>query len=474
MLYMKKSKSIFLLISLMWLNTNLFAQDQWIYPFYASSTEEHSMTLLLEGPVALQARIDLIRSAQESIEFEYFVFDNDIVGGILLQELTKQAKKGVEVRILFDYFGTFTNISRYLVQELVDSGAKVRFYNHDLLNLYNAQFRNHRKNIIIDGQVVLSGGRNISTSYFGVDKDKNYADRDFILRGELVSAVRDGFFEYWNHDVTRARSAPRDRRVKGLIRRIRERAAQRVITRGTNDLDFIKVLESYTRDRMDSLPQFTCHDLTVATDVPGVGAYAKGENYRIASQVVFDRIYSTDRSVYIESPFVVFDVPKTNIINRLLDRGVEVSFKTNSLYNTVVMPVTTVFLDQVGDFLDRGATTYLFKGEAVIGESVFPGTEETKWSIHSKLMTFDDDGVMLGSFNFDPRSTVWNSEIAYLCNDLELRRHIDQNLNKRNLHSYFVDNSEDVEKYGLKNVRFFKRTLNRIIRTPSLVFSYLL
>lgn len=443
-------------------------------PFYGESKEPHHFTFLKTGPVALQARLDLIENAQESIEFEYFVFKADEVGRLLLQALAERARAGVEVRVMFDHFGSFSSVGRYLVQELINSGVQFRAYNQTLLHPYYGQFRNHRKLIVVDGETVLTGGRNVSKRYYGVSDSYNLADRDFILTGEIVKKMRESFFGYWNSDVVTERSLPGKVRRRNFIRRFRERRAQEKMTRSRQDERFLQELSSFVEGDMKDLPQSECHDITYVTDRPGVGSYALEDDHRFTRQVVYRALRSAEHRAYIESPYIVFDDAKEEVIQELLDKGIEVSFKTNSLRATNVLPVTAVFYDQIKPWLDAGVDAYLFRGDSLSHHEAFPGTEDAEWGIHSKGMLFDYDHVMLGSFNFDPRSTVWNSEYAVFCRDENVARIISESVEDRLNFTHHLLAPEDVREYGFEGVGLLKRLMYQNIRYPSNWLSFLL
>ncbi len=441
-------------------------------PFYSHSQEPHHFTFLKTGPIALQARLDLIQSAQESIEFEYFVFKVDKAGRLLLQALAERARDGIDVKIMFDHFGSFTEVSKYLVEELVESGVEFKAYNQNILNAYLAQFRNHRKMIVVDGEVALTGGRNVSKRYFGVSEDYNLSDRDFILRGPIVSDIRESFYEYWNSEVAEPRDLPRRRR--GFLRRLRMAKAQDTMTQRKDDDRFIQELEEFVRDDLKDLPQATCRNITYVTDRPIIGRDGMQPYSRLARSVVADRILNAQDRVYIESPYIVFDREKEVIFQQVLDRGARLTLKSNSLKATNVFPVTAVFYKHLMPWFEKGLDAYIFKGEELAHHRSFPGMNDADWGIHSKAMLFDDDEVMLGSFNFDPRTTVWNTEYAIFCKDQEVASIIQESVDKRLDHSFHLTHKDDISEYGFEGTTFWQRILYSTIRHPSDWISFLL
>src|SRR5205814_1815125 len=122
------------------------------------------------------------------LELEYYVFNPDRSGRLVLQALMKKAKEGVKIRILVDYYtyGERPGLNRYFHEALAKHGVELRYFNAaSLLELWKVGFRNHRKLLVVDNEEMLTGGRNISDFYFGMDAHVNYLDRDIWIKGPM-------------------------------------------------------------------------------------------------------------------------------------------------------------------------------------------------------------------------------------------------------------------------------------------------
>ena len=123
-----------------------------------------------------------IAAATDHIHLQYFIIENDAVGSELLELLMEKAREGVQVRVLYDYVGSFYMRPR-LLKKMRQAGIEV----HAFLKLSLAKFafrvnwRNHRKIVVIDGKVGYVGGMNIAERYVTGDK-KWIAWRDTHLR----------------------------------------------------------------------------------------------------------------------------------------------------------------------------------------------------------------------------------------------------------------------------------------------------
>ena len=136
-----------------------------------------------------------ILAAQDYIHVQYFILENDKTGSELIQLLIDKAREGVQVRVLYDYVGSFYMHS-HVLKRMRAAGIEV----HPFLKLTFMQFafrinwRNHRKIVVIDGKVGYVGGMNIADRYVVGDK-KWIPWRDTHLRitGESVAALQYSF-----------------------------------------------------------------------------------------------------------------------------------------------------------------------------------------------------------------------------------------------------------------------------------------
>lgn len=178
---------------------------------------------LEEGDVSMVARAWLTEAAERTIDVQYFIFTADNVGLIAVDYLLRAADRGVRVRLLVDDFMVEADGKALLALD-AHPNLEIRLYNPTtnigknlpgkLFNL-TTDFRGfnqrmHNKTFIVDGQVVITGGRNIADEYFDYDHAYNFRDRDVLLLGGASADVQSSFNLFWED----ALSAP----VASLVR----------------------------------------------------------------------------------------------------------------------------------------------------------------------------------------------------------------------------------------------------------------
>ena len=164
-------------------------------PRVAAHPGQSGLHALPDGRDALAARLVLADAAQRSLDVQYFIWNKDMVGKVLLEHLFRAADRGVRVRMLLDDLGTAPSDAVLLA---IDShpNIEVRMFNPVALRSLRllgivADFgrinrRMHNKSFTADGQVAIVGGRNIGDEYFGAHEAMNYADLDVAVIGPVV------------------------------------------------------------------------------------------------------------------------------------------------------------------------------------------------------------------------------------------------------------------------------------------------
>ena len=123
--------------------------------------------LLQNGDRFYPAMLQALRQAQDTINFEVYIFEPDAIGRQFLDVFIERARAGVEVRVLVDGFGSL-KLKRAHRRELSDAGVKVeRFRPFGVNNLVRVYRRTHRRAIVVDGRVAFTGGAAISKKWAG-------------------------------------------------------------------------------------------------------------------------------------------------------------------------------------------------------------------------------------------------------------------------------------------------------------------
>ncbi len=162
----------------------------------------NQVSLLKNGEMFFEQLIKDLQNAKKHIHLEYYIFDNSDIGQQIAQILIDKVKQGVEVRFIYDDFGS-RNIRGNIVKRLKANGVFVYPFNKVvLLALANRlNYRNHRKIVIIDGLIGYTGGINISDRYDNRNKSTNdfyWRDTHLRIYGNGVYGLQYVFLTDWN------------------------------------------------------------------------------------------------------------------------------------------------------------------------------------------------------------------------------------------------------------------------------------
>ncbi len=163
-------------------------------------TRHNSVKLLLNGEEKFSELLKCLGEAKHHIHMEYYIYEQDEIGSAIIELLIKKANEGVQVRFIYDDFGS-PAIKKKVEKRMRESGieifpfSKVHFYL--LANRIN--YRNHRKIVIIDGKTGFTGGINVCDKYIN-NKPKQLYWRDTHLRidGPGVYYLQYIFVTDWN------------------------------------------------------------------------------------------------------------------------------------------------------------------------------------------------------------------------------------------------------------------------------------
>jgi cardiolipin synthase len=156
----------------------------------------NAFTLLAEGPAAFAAGRDAMRAAEHHIHLVTYIFKSDPTGRGTLKLLADAAARGVEVRVLHDGAGTFRTRSRFFDPIRKAGGTVASFLPiSPFVPGLRLNLRNHRKLLIVDGEVAFTGGMNIGDEYA---TGHRWRDVHIGLHGPVVPALQRVFAEDWH------------------------------------------------------------------------------------------------------------------------------------------------------------------------------------------------------------------------------------------------------------------------------------
>jgi putative cardiolipin synthase len=367
----------------------------------AHSTDPHTVTHFDQGAASFHRRLELIKSATTSVELEFFIYDVDEASRLLTQALMKKAREGVPVRILVDFSAAVFKLKPAYARLLGEAGVKVRYYNTSALyRLISIQHRSHRKLLIIDGETVLTGGRNVANDYFDLSDHYNFLDSDLEVSGPIVKTVRESFDVYWNsHLSTEPEPDPRP-----------NPEAAKFVLPNASDAGLLEKLRAAGESYLQSHKAHECRDLRFVTDFPN-----HGEASRNVFNAIVEELGRATHEAVVESPYFVIKSGGYTVLEDLHKRGVQVRVLTNSLASTDASYAVGALYPWLGSLADTGLTLSAYGGQPLPGQSTDLGGGKPRWGVHSKRGVIDGETTLLGTYNIDPRSANLNSELMLVC-----------------------------------------------------------
>ena len=159
-------------------------------------TFNNKVTRFITGADKFEALVRDIRQAKEFIHLEYYIWRGDKLGTRLVEELTKKAEEGVEVRLLYDGMGN-SRLPKDFFDKLHAAGGYTAAFLPPFIVRIN--YRNHRKLCIIDGKVGYIGGFNVGDEYLGIVKRYGpWRDTHLRVVGDAIDQMQIRFIKDWN------------------------------------------------------------------------------------------------------------------------------------------------------------------------------------------------------------------------------------------------------------------------------------
>jgi cardiolipin synthase len=168
------------------------------------------VTLLENGDAFYPAMLDAIRKAEDSVNFEVYIFEPDGIGCQFLEAFKERARAGVEVRLLLDGFGCIKVRKRHR-DDLRKAGVKVeRFRPLSLRSLVRFYRRTHRRAIVIDGRIGFTGGAAVADKWKGnVTNEHEWRDSMTRVTGPMVAGIQSAFASNWVYCCGEVIAGPR-------------------------------------------------------------------------------------------------------------------------------------------------------------------------------------------------------------------------------------------------------------------------
>ncbi|MGL5205817.1 MAG: cardiolipin synthase [Metamycoplasmataceae bacterium] len=316
--------------------------------------KESSFEIYKHGFEAYESLFRDIENAKHHIHIEMYIMKQSETYDQFKEILIKKANEGIEIKILIDDFGKWA-FNDNEIDEMKDAGIAIVIFNKIKFPFLNIKqtFRLHRKVVIIDGNIVHTGGINISDEYFSYDKKYGYwVDINARVIGDICNDFSQLFLYSW-FQITNERLSSKT------------------------------YILTQKNDNMDSKSLFL-------EEGPNV------KEYFLEKSLMHSISFSSKR-IRLATPYFI---PSKKILEQLqfaLLEGVEVEiFIPGKADNKLILEATLYYLN---DLILNGAKVY----------------EMNNMFLHSKIGTFDDTLGYLGTINLDMRSLYSNYEsLSYL------------------------------------------------------------
>jgi cardiolipin synthase len=162
-------------------------------------TRDNRLDLLIDGDNAFASMFDAIESAEHYILIQFFIVRDDDLGRRLRELLVRKAGDGVKVYFLYDEIGSSELHGNYM-RKLRSAGARMEAFgsSRGIASRFQLNFRNHRKTLVVDGQVAFVGGLNVGDEYLGKNRRIGaWRDTHVRVEGPAATAVQLIFAEDW-------------------------------------------------------------------------------------------------------------------------------------------------------------------------------------------------------------------------------------------------------------------------------------
>ncbi|MCL1949950.1 MAG: cardiolipin synthase [Turicibacter sp.] len=306
------------------------------------------------GELKFQQLLKELRLAKRFIFMEYFIIEEGHMWGEILKVLKEKAAQGVDVRLIYDDFGTLLLLPDGYKEQLKDWGIKTQVFN-PFTPLFSLRMNNrdHRKITVIDGHTAFNGGVNLADEYINhVSRFGHWKDTAIMLKGEAVWSFTVMFLTMW---------------------------------------DYLEPSQDNFLDYMPQVPD-TANIQEEGFILPYTDSPLDGEF--VGESVYLNLIWNAKDYIYITTPYLVLDSEMINALTLAAKRGVDVRIITPKIGDKWYVHAMT-----------RANYRYLLED----GVKIY---EYTPGFIHAKMFVVDDLYGVIGTINLDYRSLYLHYECA--------------------------------------------------------------
>ena len=418
-----------------------------------------------DGIDALAARIVMARRAENTLDVQYYLIYDDIIGRAFARELIRAADRGVRVRLLLDDIIT-VGLDEGLALADFHPNIEIRIFNpfrrsvigrpiSALTDFGRINRRMHNKSFTADNSVTIFGGRNIAAEYFSATEKTHFGDFDVVAIGPVVREVSRMFDAYWNHEaalplpaVIKPHKDP-ESGLGALSDRLDESYQSILFSPYANAVK-VRVDDYFG----ENASRYVWAPHRFVADSPDKGVREKASETKSIVGSLVDSLVSAERKLVLVSPYFVPTDAGIELFVGLEKRGVDVTIVTNSLAANNQLTVHGAYARSRKPLLEAGIEIYEMRRDAEMMGAEYTRTESTKTTLHTKGFIVDEREVFIGSFNFDPRSAYINTELGVIIQNEDLARVYSRIVEEQlPTHTYKVllDENREIRWRGLIN-----------------------
>ncbi|WP_423189579.1 cardiolipin synthase [Alkalibacterium sp. f15] len=362
-------------------------------------TKGNKVKLISDGKEKFDLMLEDISQAKHHIHVTYYIFRGDKIGIKLVNALEEKAKQGVQVKVLYDPVGARV-LGKHFFDRLREYGGQAEPFLGSQFFLINLRlnYRNHRKIVVIDGEIAYTGGFNVGDDYLGLYDEMGYwRDTHLRIEGNGVLTLQTRFLMDWNASVKEA---------------------------------IVEYDESY----------FPFSVLKGSTDMQIVSSGPDNEMQSIKKGFI-KMISMAKESVLIQTPYFIPDEALMETLKIALFSGINVKLMIpNKPDHPFIYRATLSYAEEL---LHYGAEVFIY-------DNGF---------LHSKTIVIDGELLSVGTANFDIRSFKLNFEVNAFIYDRFLAKKQVQRFEEDMQYSYLLtqDIIDDYSKWEL-----FKQQFSRL------------
>jgi cardiolipin synthase C len=385
-------------------------------------------------------RIEMIDSAERTLDLQYFIFREDESGHLLTDGLVRAANRGVRVRVLVDDGDTVAGDEQLLalsghalIEIRVFNPFAYRGHNRFfrsaefLLRHSRLDYRMHNKLFIADDALAFTGGRNVGDQYFQIDPESQFADDDVFVAGPITQQLSAEFDDFWNCTLAIPAEALRHSASRSYTSSSEPQHspanAQKAKKAGFDYREKLARGEPLAGILAGQQP-VTWANAQVVYDSPDKKAVVAGA--RVGS-LMYEPLANVAKAVQTEllvaTPYFVPTKDEIRLLEARRQHGARVRVLTNSLESAPDLPAHAGYMHYRIPLLKDGVE--LYEVRSLLGSTRGSGqsvqmSRYGNYALHAKIFVMDREKLFIGSMNFDQRSRRLNTEMGVIIDNADL------------------------------------------------------